>query len=268
MKLKLVKASRGLVWVRQGLLACRQQPLGYISLLGLTSMAAMLLMLVLQEVGLALVTCLAPSVWMGFMLATRRVLTGQSITPAVMIEPFKSDAGIRRDFALLGLLYGLCMLVALHLSGWLGPDPQALEDIKTNAKDMAEVVSNPLIQQSMLLDLALTLPMTLLFLHAPALILWARVPLGKALFFSAVASWRNLGAFVLFGLGWFGVLSALALAAGLIVIILPIPALVNALTMAASMGLAAAFYGSLYFAVVDCFDPQKPAEPTEPAQSA
>lgn len=268
MKLKLVKASRGLVWVRQGLLACRQQPLGYISLLGLTSMTAMLLMLALQDVGLALVTCLAPSVWMGFMLATRRVLTGQSITPAVMIEPFKSDAAVRKAFAQLGVLYGLCMLGALQLSGWLGPDPQALENIKTKAQDLAEVITNPLVQQSMLLDLALTLPVTLLFLHAPALILWARVPLPKALFFSAVASWRNLGAFVLFGLGWFGVLSALALVAGLIVTVLPIPALVNALTMAASMGLAAAFYGSLYFAVVDCFDPQRPADPAEPAETA
>jgi len=264
MKLKLVKASQGLVWVRQGLLACKQQPLGYISLLGLTSLGAMLLMLLLQDVGLALVTCLAPSVWMGFMLATRRVLTGQSITPAVMIEAFKGDATIRREFALLGLLYGLCMLGALELSGWLGPDAAALEDIKTKAQDLADVITNPLVQQSMLLDLALTLPVTLLFLHAPALILWARVPWTKALFFSAVASWRNLGAFVMFGLGWFGVLGALALAAGLIVTILPIPALVNALTMAASMGLAAAFYGSLYFAVVDCFDPQRPTDPTEP----
>lgn len=268
MKLKLVKASRGLMWVRQGLLACRQQPLGYLSLLGLTSMAAMLLMLVLQQLGLALVTCLAPSIWMGFMLATRRVLTGQSITPAVMIEPFKSDAATRKALAKLGVLYALCMLGALQLSAWLGPDQQALEDIQSKAQDMAEVITNPMVQQSMLLDLALTVPVTLLFLHAPALILWARVPLPKALFFSAVASWRNLGAFLVFGLGWFGVLSALALAAGLIVVILPIPALVNALTMAASMGLAAAFYGSLYFAVVDCFDPQRPVDPTEPANAA
>lgn len=261
MKLKLVKATQGLVWVRQGLLACRQQPLGYISLLGLTSMAAMVLMLLLQDIGIALVTCLAPTVWMGFMLATRRVMTGQTITPVVMIEAFKADKAIRRDFAVLGLLYGMCMLATLELAGWLGPDPAALEEIKTKAQDLADVITNPLVQQSMLLDLVLTLPVTLLFLHAPALILWARVPVGKALFFSAVASWRNLGAFIVFGLGWFGVLSALVLVAGLIVTILPIPVLVNALTMAASMGLAAAFYGSLYFAVVDCFDPQKPAEP-------
>ena len=66
MKLKLVKASQGLVWIRQGMLACRQQPLGYIGLLGLSFMVATLMTALLGEVGVALATCLAPAIWMGF----------------------------------------------------------------------------------------------------------------------------------------------------------------------------------------------------------
>lgn len=260
MKLKLVKASQGWVWVRQGLLACRQQPLGYIGLLGLSSMASMALMIALQGIGLAIALGLLPSIWLGFMLATRRVLTGQVITPAVLIEPFRTDAKVRRELIVLGVLYALAMLGATQLATWLGPDLSVLEDVQSKAQDLGDLVTDPAVQQSMLLDLALTLPVTLLFLHAPALILWARVPVAKALFFSAVAIWRNLGAFVVFGLGWLGVLCALAVAASVLALALPVPLLVNVITMAASMWLAAGLYGSLYFAVVDCFDPKQPPE--------
>jgi hypothetical protein len=259
MRLKLVKASQGLTWVRQGMQVCRQQPLGFVGLLGMTSLAAMLLMALLADAGLAVVTCLAPTVWMGFMLGSRRVLTGQAVTPTVMLEPFRGDRHVQRDFLILGVLYGLAMLVALQIAAWLGPDPEVLADIKDKAKDVADVLMDPLVQQSMMLDFVLTLPVTLLFLHTPALVLWARVPVGKALFFSAVASSRNLGAFIVFGCGWGLVAVGLALGAGLVASLLPVPVLVNALTMAASMWLAAAFYASLYFTVVDCFEPSDTA---------
>jgi hypothetical protein len=258
MKLKLVKASQGLVWIRQGMLACRQQPLGYIGLLGLSFMVATLLAALLEEVGIALATCLAPVIWMGFMLATRRVLTGQAVTPTVMLEPFKTDPATRKSFIVLGGIYGLAMLAAMAVASALGPDPALLDEIKSKAKDMSDVVGDPLVQQSLMLEMLLTLPLTLLFLHAPALILWAHVPASKALFFSVMASWRNLGAFAVFGLGWLAVLCGVALLAAAIAAIVPIPMLVSVVLMTASMWVAASFYASLYFTVVDCFEPHQP----------
>lgn len=265
MKLKLVKASQGLVWVRQGVLACRQQPLGYIGLLGLSFLTATLLAALLGDVGVALATCLAPAIWMGFMLGTRRVLTGQMVTPAVMAEPFKTDPATRRSFILLGVAYGLIMLAAVTLATWLGPDPALLDDIKDKSKDMGDMIGDPLVQQVLLLELLLTLPVTLMFLHAPALILWAHMPVAKAIFFSAIASWRNLGAFVVFGLGWLGVLCGVALLAVAISAILPVPMLVSVIMMTASMWVAASFYASLYFTVVDCFEPHQPEITPPPA---
>ncbi|TAK90315.1 MAG: hypothetical protein EPO09_16935 [Aquabacterium sp.] len=258
MKLKLVKASQGLVWIRQGMLACRQQPLGYIGLLGLSFMAATLLTALLGDVGVALATCLAPSIWMGFMLGTRRVLTGQMVTPTVMVEPFKTDPATRKSFMLLGAAYGLIMLAAVTVATMLGPDPALLDNIKDKSKDIGDMIGDPLVQQVLLLELVLTLPVTLMFLHAPALILWAHMPVAKAIFFSLMASWRNLGAFLVFGLGWFGVLSGVALLAAGVSAILPIPMLVSVVMMTASMWVAASFYASLYFTVVDCFEPHQP----------
>lgn len=258
MKLKLVKASQGLVWIRQGMLACRKQPLGYIGLLGLSFMTATLLTALLSDVGVAVATCLAPAIWMGFMLGTRRVLTGQLLTPTVMLEPFKTDPATRKSFMLLGAAYGLAMLLALSLATWLGPDQALLEDLQSKSKDLGDMLGDPLIQQVLLLELLLTLPVTLVFLHAPALILWAHMPVPKALFFSLMASWRNLGAFAVFGLGWLGVLCAVALLAAGIAAIVPIPLVSSVLMMTASMWVAASFYASLYFTVVDCFEPHQP----------
>jgi hypothetical protein len=53
--------------------------------------------------------------------------------------------------------------------------------------------------------MALYLPLSLLFWHAPALVHWHGVPPLKSLFFSLVACMRNFKAFTLFGLAWVGV---------------------------------------------------------------
>jgi hypothetical protein len=260
MKLKIVKASQGLVWVRQGMLACRKQPLGFIGLLGLVGFVALLLVGLPERIGALLVVGVMPLAWMGFMLATRRVLTGERITPTVMIEALKGRDAPRRDFALLGGAYILATLAVLQIAQWLGPDPDALEAIMQSTKDAAEMLSNPLVQEDMLWRMGLTVPISLIFWHTPALILWAHVPVGKALFFSAVATWRNLGAFCVYGLGWMGVVLAIALVDRVLLALVPEPMLANVVALAAGMWVASAFYASLYFTVVDCFEPQRPDE--------
>jgi hypothetical protein len=110
--------------------------------------------------------------------------------------------------------------------------------------------------------MALTLPISLLFWHTPALVLWGRQPVAKALFFSAVATWRNLGAFIMYGACWLGVMLAIALADRALLALIPEPLVATTVAMIAGMWMAAAFYASLYFTVVDCFDaPQPGSEP-------
>jgi hypothetical protein len=260
MKLRLVKASQGLVWVRQGLLALKQQPLGFIGLMGMMGMGAVLLLTLPARMGALLVVGVMPVAWMAFMLATRRVMTGQRVSPGVMLEVFKAPRSTRRDFLILGACYILATLAVVLIAGWLGPDADELTAITEGTEDMAAVLGNPLVQQDMLIRMLLTLPVSLVFWHTPALILWGHVPVGKALFFSAVASWRNLGAFMLFGLGWAGIVIALGLVDRVLASIIPAPALVDGLAMIAGMALASGFYASLYFTVVDCFEPNQPDE--------
>ena len=109
--------------------------------------------------------------------------------------------------------------------------------------------------------MGLTLPLSLVFWHTPALVYWGKLPVIKALFFSTVACWRNLGAFILFGLGWFGIAVAVAVADRALIAMVAEPMLVNTVVTMAAMWLASAFYASLYFTVVDCFEPQDIAPP-------
>ena len=156
------------------------------------------------------------------------------------------------------LTYIAAIQLMMLLAGWLGPGPQALADAM-DAIDAAEdaataMVANPVVLQDMLWRMGLALPVSLVFWHTPALVLWARLPVGKALFFSAVATWRNLGAFVVYGLCWLGALFVLGLLDRLVLGVLPVPVLANALAFSGALALAAAFYASLYFSTVECFE--------------
>ncbi len=258
MKLRLVKASQGLVWVRQGLTALKQQPLGYLGLLGLMGMGAILLLALPARLGALVVVGLMPMAWMAFMLATRRVMTGQKVSPGVLAELVRAPQTTRRDLLLLGAAYIVATLAVIQVASLLGPDAEELEQITGNTEDMAAILGNPLVQQDMLTRLFLTLPISLLFWHTPALVLWGHVPVPKALFFSAVACWRNLSAFVVYGLGWAGLMIGLGLADRALASLIPAPVLIDGLAMIAGMALASAFYASLYFTVVDCFEPKEP----------
>lgn len=264
MKLKLVPASQGIGWVRQGILACRQQLLGFIGLVGMMFMLTIVLLPLPGDVGGLLLAGLMPVIWMGFMLATRRVLTGQRISPTVLFEALKGDTAPRREFAMLGLIYIVATLLVQQLASVLGPSPQEVEQAMQGTQDAATLGSNPVLLQSMLWRLGLTVPITLFFWHVPALVMWGRVPLAKALFFSAVATWRNLGAFLMYGATWLGLMLTLALADTLLLMIVPVPALAQMVAVAGSMLLAAAFYASTYFPVVDCFEPQRPVDEASP----
>ncbi|MDD2975810.1 BPSS1780 family membrane protein [Aquabacterium sp.] len=262
MKLRIVKPSQGYVWLRQGLQVSLRQSFQFVGLLGLCVSAALLL-IGLPVVGPLLVVGCMPLMWLGFMQATRKVLQGERFHPGVLFEAFKGADSPRRTLAQLAGGYVMATLVVMQLAQLLGPGADEVAAVFETAETAAELVNHPLIQQDILWRVLLTLPVSLLFWHAPALILWARLSVSKALFFSIVACWRNLGAFAVYGLCWFGVVLALGLFDRFILSQIPVPLLGNVLAIAGGMWVASAFYASLYFTVVDCFEsPVSPDVPT------
>lgn len=262
MKLRIMPARMGLTWMGHGLRACIRQPLGFVGLWGLIMCALIITNQVLSLLGMGLVgpmlmISVMPLVWMGFMLASKRVLNDQRVTPGVLLEPLRDkDTDMRAQWAKLGGAYLLAILLVLILVEVLGPGSEALSAAIKGAKNEAELLGHPDFQSAMLWLLGLMLPVSLCFWHTPALVYWGKLPLGKALFFSTVASWRNLGAFTLFGIGWIGVAAALAVINGLLLAVVDEPVVVNVVITMGAMWMTAAFYASLYFTVIDCFEPE------------
>lgn len=252
MKLRVVPASQGLQWVKNGIAVCARQPWGFLSLLGLVVTSTILLS-ALPLIGAVVIVGAMPMIWMAFMLASRRVLSDRRITPLLIGELLKTSEARKRWLKLGGIYAGaLFLVVALGLI--LGPGPSAFVEALEKTQPTESPLDNAVVLKSMLVWAALALPVSLVFWHTPALVYWGRVPVGKALFFSAVASWRNLSAFAIYGACWVALQVAVGAVIQVLTLVIPSPTLMTVTAVMASMWVLSAFYASLYFSVVDCFE--------------
>ena len=162
--------------------------------------------------------------------------------------------------AVLGALYAGGFLLCMGFSA-LFDGGQFAQLYLVGGKMTAETVQAADFQMAMWAFLAVYLPLSLLFWHAPALVHWHGVPPVKSLFFSIVACWRNMGAFTLYGLAWMGVFAGggilmSVLSAVLIVTLGEAAAAIAAGVMVlAVMVMASMLFTSTYFTFRDCFTP-------------
>lgn len=268
MKLRVVPASQGLQWVKNGIAVCARQPWGFLSLLGLVVTSTILLS-ALPLIGAVVIIGAMPMIWMAFMLASRRVLSDKRITPLLIGELLKTSEA-RKRWLKLGGIYAVALFLVVALGLILGPGPSAFVDALEATKPTESPLDNAVVLKSMLLWAALALPVSLAFWHTPALVYWGRVPVGKALFFSAVASWRNLPAFAVYGACWVALQVAVGAVIQVLTLVIPSPTLMTVTAVMASMWVLSAFYASLYFSVVDCFESRGTAteeDEQEPARA-
>ena len=91
------------------------------------------------------------------------------------------------------------------------------------------------------------------FWHAPALVYWGGQTVGKSLFFSTVACWRNKGAFAVYALDWLGHRDGSRWRAQLVFAVLGQPH--RALVRAGRADLHDRVLRVALFTFADCFDP-------------
>lgn len=120
----------------------------------------------------------------------------------------------------------------------------------------------------MLLHLMLlAAPVLLAFWFAPLLTGWDKVTAGKAIFFSLVACWRNLGAFLVYALG---IVVIAVLLPGLIMVVTSalVPGVIGALSFVLRTALIVVLTPILmagpYVTYRDVFRPSAPATPAAP----
>lgn len=247
MKLRVATPRDGVQWMLSGIRLARQHPLGLAGLFVL-QIFGLALLLSLPWIGPVLVAAMLPALSAGWVQVSTALQAGDRPQPLQLLEPLRTVA--RPALLRLGALNALGSFLLLMLADLI--DPSMAEAWSTMHEDTPNAIGA--LQQGMVLRAALLLPLTLTLWHAPVILMRTDAGLGKALFISANATWRNFGAFVVFGVCWLvadlvlslllaGLLTALGLGPVALLLVLP-----------CAIVFSAAFYASLRASVEGCID--------------
>jgi len=235
MRVAKLTAAQGLAWIPAGWRLFRLQPINYTTLLATYIFVLLVAMLgadllgqwasaVLPETAARFIAEAAnvfllafiPGLSIGFIEASRTALQGSPIYPTVLIKAFRIDRRTTFTLFALGLLQiGLILAVSYLV---VAPKPLTAAVDANGNFDLTKVPPAEAFDYltASVVNVLATLPVYLAFWYAPVLIAWHRMPVFKALFFSTAAVWRNLSAFLAYGLGWFVAATAALAGAGIV----------------------------------------------------
>jgi hypothetical protein len=251
MKLNIVPAHTGLVWVRLGIKTFWQQPLA-MSGLFFMFMAMLSVVTVVPFIGTALALALLPAATLGLMAATEEATKGNFPMPTVLISAFRASRQRVQAMLVLGAVYAAGFLALMGISA-LVDGGQFASLYLIGGKVTEEMVMQDSFQAAMWVAMALHLLLSLLFWHAPALVHWHGVSPAKSLFFSFMACYKNFGAFTVFGLAWAGLFVLAAFVVSLIASLLGSPMLATVAMFPVALVIVAMFFTSIYFTFRDSF---------------
>ena len=251
MKLHVVPARTGALWVRQGIRTFWRQPIA-LSGLFFMFMALMSVSSLVPVVGSFAALMLLPAASLGLMAATREVDLGKFPMPLILISGFRAGQERKRDMLLLGLLYALGFVGVMGLSMLVDGGEFAKLYLVGGELDK-DTLLTPEFQNAMWLSMLLYLPLSAVFWHAPALVHWHGVPALKSLFFSTVACLSNWRAFLVFGLLWSFIFLLTALVITLISSLMGDSEFASLSLLPAMLMLAAMFFCSTYYSFRDSF---------------
>jgi hypothetical protein len=186
------------------------------------------------------------------MAATAVAEQGKFPMPGILLVAFRSGQAGVKDMLVLGGLYAFGFIAVMGISTLVDGGLFAGVYLM-GAPITADKVNNPAFQNAMWLAMALYLPLSMMFWHAPALLHWHGVPPVKSLFFSLVACWRNLGAFMVYTLAWLGVFLSAGMVVLFVVSLIGEQSLAENILTPIALLMAAMFFTSVYFSVLDCF---------------
>jgi hypothetical protein len=173
--------------------------------------------------------------------------------PSILISAFRAGRQQLRAMLVLGALYALGFLLVLALSA-LADDGKFATLYLLGGTMTPELLQDAGFQSAALITMALYMPLSLMFWHAPALVHWHGIEPVKSLFFSLVACMRNFWAFTLYGVVWMGAFMAMGMVLAVFVGLLAGPELAAGILFPAAMLMASMFFVSIYFTFHDCFE--------------
>jgi hypothetical protein len=251
MKLNIVPARQGALWVRLGIRAFWKQPLA-LSGLFFMFMTIMSLSSLIPVAGDLIALALVPATSLGLMAATREVDLGKFPMPWILACAFRVGKERKREMLILGLCYAAGFVGILGLSSLIdGGEFIKLSLGETHLDDLSNIT--PEMQNAFWFSTILNLLLSAIFWYAPALVHWHSLPAIKSLFFSTVAFISNWRAFLVFGLTWLMVSGATASTLLLIGSLLDNFEFAATAMIPAMLMLSAMFFCSTYFSFKDSF---------------
>ena len=252
MKLNIVPARTGLVWVKLGFKTFLQQPLA-MSGLFFMFMAMLSAASLLPFIGSALALALLPAATLGLMAATQEATKGKFPMPSILISAFRAGRQRLKAMVTLGAMYAIGFLAIMAVSSLIDGG-QFARLYLVGGKITEELVMQSGFQAAMWVTLALYLPLSLMFWHAPALVHWHGVTPVKSVFFSFMACYKNFGTFTVYGLVWVGVFVVAMLIVGIAAAVLGNPGFAGLAMFPIALVFFAMFFTSIYFTFRDSFE--------------
>jgi len=251
MKLNIVPARTGVLWVKLGMRTFLKQPLALAGLFFMF-MAAMSLLSLVPLLGNVLALALLPGATLGLMAATKEAVGGKFPLPTVLLSAFRAGKKQLRAMLVLGAIYAAGFLLVLAVSAMVDGGKFARLYL-LGSSISAEALQEGDFELAVIVAMAFYMPLSLLFWHAPALVHWYGISPVKSLFFSLVACMRNFWAFTVYSLVWLGAFIGMGMAVAIVAALAGSPELATAVMFPAAMLMAAMFFTSIYFTFEDSF---------------
>jgi hypothetical protein len=193
-----LSAQTGWSWVKRGFALFRKQP-AEMSTLFLSYMFIMFGIGIIPLVGQVLPLILIPVFSMGFMQACVEIEQGRRVYPKLLLTGFRSPALL--TLLQLGGLYLLAAILAVAASA-LVDGGLFWEVMSGQAELKEETVAGSNLAAAILLSAALYVPAAMAFWYAAPLVMWQKMGVVKAVFYSFFAVHRAGKAFLVYGLAW------------------------------------------------------------------
>ena len=252
MKLNIVPARTGFTWVKLGFKTFLQQPLA-MSGLFFMFMALLSIASLLPFIGAAVALALLPAATLGLMAATQEATKGKFPMPSILISAFRAGKQRLRDMLILGALYAGGFLAIMAVVSVIDGG-QFARLYLMGGKITEEMVMQTDFQVAMWITLAMYLPLSLAFWHAPALVHWHGMTPIKSLFFSFMACYKNFGAFSVYGFAWMGIFMLTIFSVTVLAALLGSPAFAGVAMLPIALVMFAMFFTSIYFTFRDSFE--------------
>lgn len=263
MRLNLVPARTGLLWVRQGIRTFWRQPLAmgglFFMFMGLVSVLSAIPLL-----GPALGLALVPAATVGLIAASREAEAGRFPMPLTLVIAFRQGPKAMQAMLVLGGVYAASMMALMLLGALLAGDPPTGSGGEVSADALRHALSDSAIGWLLLIYV----PVMAAFWHAPALVHWHGVSPGKSVFFSFMACWANKGAMLMFMLGWVGVFAAVGLGVSVLAPLLGGKAVLHMVLYPLVLLMAAMFHTAIWFSFRDSFISDAPGTAADAAPLA